>query len=165
MLRAWVSESAGAGIFLAEMESVAPWKFLLALIEPHCPMVGQAASPMRFKQLPTHFLQQWYAMSDPGMEGALYEIPTLRHFARLSGVWSASPTRQRSLPSDVCWRRTVWRNRSSSESTPTWHVSDQSLRAGTSVDDTIIAAPSLTKDQDGGRAPERLQTKKGKQWQ
>ena len=40
----------------------------------------------------------------------------------------------------------------------------QSLRAGTIVDATIIAAPSSTKNKDGQRDPQMQQTKKGNQW-
>jgi len=40
----------------------------------------------------------------------------------------------------------------------------QSLRAGTIVDATIIAAPSSTKNRDGQRDPEMRQAKKGNQW-
>ena len=40
----------------------------------------------------------------------------------------------------------------------------QSLRAGTIVDATIIAAPSSTKNRDDERDPEMHQTKKGNQW-
>ncbi|WP_147652127.1 IS5 family transposase, partial [Vulcaniibacterium gelatinicum] len=39
-----------------------------------------------------------------------------------------------------------------------------SLRAGTIVDATIIAAPSSTKNRDGERDPEMHQTRKGDQW-
>jgi IS5 family transposase len=38
-----------------------------------------------------------------------------------------------------------------------------SLRGGTIVDATIIAAPSSTKNRDGARDPEMCQTKKGNQ--
>ncbi|OLI16645.1 transposase, partial [Xanthomonas oryzae pv. oryzae] len=75
-------------IFLAEMERIVPWKRLLALIEPHYPVSGRpgrqpyALAPM----LRIHLLQQWYALSDPAMEEALHEIPTLRRFAQLGGL-------------------------------------------------------------------------------
>ena len=39
-----------------------------------------------------------------------------------------------------------------------------SLRSGTIVDATIIAAPSSTKNRKGERDPEMHQTKKGNQW-
>ncbi|WDN29790.1 IS5 family transposase [Xanthomonas oryzae] len=40
----------------------------------------------------------------------------------------------------------------------------QSLRSGTIVDATLIAAPSSTKNADRARDPEMHQTKKGNQW-
>jgi len=38
------------------------------------------------------------------------------------------------------------------------------MRQGTIVDATLIAAPSSTKNKDGKRDPEMHQTKKGNQW-
>lgn len=74
-------------IFLIEMEQVVPWKALLGLIEPHYPKMGcpgRQPYPLA-TMLRIHFLQHWYALSDPGMEEALYEIPSLRRFAQLGG--------------------------------------------------------------------------------
>ena len=36
--------------------------------------------------LRVHLLQQWYALSDPAMEEALYDTAVMRRFARLSGL-------------------------------------------------------------------------------
>ncbi|RBD47794.1 IS5/IS1182 family transposase, partial [Xanthomonas oryzae pv. oryzae] len=62
-------------VFLAEMDQVVPWKGLLALIEPHYPKSGQPGrQPYRLEtMLRIHFLQQWYALSDPSAEEALYD--------------------------------------------------------------------------------------------
>ena len=38
--------------------------------------------PMR-SMLRIYFMQQWYALSDPGMEDALYDTTSLRRFAGL----------------------------------------------------------------------------------
>jgi len=38
-----------------------------------------------------HLMQQWYALSDPAMEEALYEIASMRRFARLSLVRRTTP--------------------------------------------------------------------------
>ncbi len=75
-------------IFLAEMERIVPWKRLLALIEPHYPVSGRPGrQPYALaRMLRIHLLQQWYALSDPAMEEALHEIPTLRRFAQLGGL-------------------------------------------------------------------------------
>ncbi|RBA70721.1 IS5/IS1182 family transposase, partial [Xanthomonas oryzae pv. oryzae] len=75
-------------IFLAEMERIVPWKRLLSLIEPHYPVSGRPGrQPYALAtMLRIHLLQQWYALSDPAMEEALHEIPTLRRFAQLGGL-------------------------------------------------------------------------------
>ncbi len=75
-------------IFLGEMEQVVPWKSLLSLIESHYPTSGRRGRPpyALATMLRIHLLQQWYALSDPGMEDALHEIASMRLFAKLSGL-------------------------------------------------------------------------------
>ena len=75
-------------IFLAQMEQVVPWNALLKLIEPHYPKMGRPGrQPYAVAtMLRIHFLQQWYALSDPAMEEALYDTAVLRRFAGLSGL-------------------------------------------------------------------------------
>jgi IS5 family transposase len=75
-------------IFLSEMDKAVPWKELLALIEPHYPKLGQPGrQPYPLEtMLRIHFPQQWYALSDPAMEETLYEIPSMRRFAKLGGL-------------------------------------------------------------------------------
>ena len=66
-------------VFLAEMEQVVPWTSLLALIAPHYPKMGRPGrQPYALStMLRIHFLQQWYALSDPAMEEALYDTPVV----------------------------------------------------------------------------------------
>ena len=72
-------------VFLAEMELVVPWKALFALIEPHYPVAGRGRRPYPLESmLRVHLMQNWFALSDPAMEEALYEISSLRQFANLS---------------------------------------------------------------------------------
>lgn len=61
---------------------------LLSLIEPHYPRSGRVGRPPYAMEtmLRIHLLQQWYALSDPGMEEALHEIASMRLFARLNGL-------------------------------------------------------------------------------
>ncbi len=75
-------------IFLAEMEQVVPWSAIVKLIEPHYPkMARPGRQPYAVATLlRIHFLQQWYALSDPSMEEAMYDTAVLRRFARLSGL-------------------------------------------------------------------------------
>ena len=72
-------------VFLEEMELVVPWKALLALIVPHYPVAGRGRRPYLLESmLRIHLMQNWFALSDPAMEEALYEIASLRSFAGLS---------------------------------------------------------------------------------
>ena len=41
--------------------------------------------------LPVHLLQQWYSLSDPAMEEALIEVPTMRHFAGIELISDRIP--------------------------------------------------------------------------
>ncbi len=152
-------------IFLAEMEQVVPWQQLLGLIAPHYPVSGRPGrQPYALAtMLRIHLLQQWYALSDPAMEEALHEIPTLRRFAQLGGL------------DDIPDETTILNFRRLLEThglagrmleAVNAHLArkGQSLRSGTIVDATLIAAPSSTKNADHARAPERHQTRKGNQW-
>jgi len=68
--------------FLDQMELVVPWAELQALIEPHYPKGENGRPPVGLSiMLRVYFLQQWFNLSDPGAEEALYESPVLRRFA------------------------------------------------------------------------------------
>jgi hypothetical protein len=70
--------------FLAEMDQVVPWLRLYALIEPHYPKGSPAGGrpPLPLERMfRIYCLQQWYNLSDPGAEEALYDSITMRRFA------------------------------------------------------------------------------------
>ena len=72
-------------VFLEELELVLPWKALLGVISPHCPVAARGCRPYPMESmLQVHFMQNWFALRDPAMEEALYETASLRAFARLS---------------------------------------------------------------------------------
>lgn len=61
-------------IFLEEMEQVVPWATLLKLVEPHYPVAGWGRQPYPLQtMLRVHLIQNWFGLSDPGMEEALYD--------------------------------------------------------------------------------------------
>ena len=109
-----------------------------------------------------HLLQQWYALSDPALEEALHEIPTLRCFAQLGGLDNVPDETtilnfQRLLETPGLAARML--------EAVNAHLprKGQSLRSGTILDAPLIAAPSSTKNADHAREPEMHQTKKGNQ--
>ena len=66
------------------MDAVIPWTRLLALIEPHYPKAGQGRQPLGLeKMLRIYFLQQWFNLSDPQAEDAIYDSESMRRFARV----------------------------------------------------------------------------------
>ena len=152
-------------VFLAEMDQVVPWRALLGLIEPHYPKQGRPGrQPYPLEtMLRIHFLQQWYALSDPAMEEALYDTPVMRRFAQLGGLAD--------IPDETTvlnFRRLLETHGLAAQmlAQVNRHLARKGLglRGGTIVDATIIAAPSSTKNQDGERDPQMHQTKKGNQW-
>ena len=67
--------------FLEEMEQVVPWEKLCALIEPHYPKAGNGRPPVGVERmLRMYFLQQWFNLSDPAVEEALYDSVVMREF-------------------------------------------------------------------------------------
>lgn len=152
-------------MFLGEMEQVVPWKPLLALIAAHYPKAGQPGrQPYALEtMLRVYFLQQWYALSDPAMEEAVYDTPVMRRFAQLGGLDGILDE-----TTILNFRRLLERHGLAAKilSQVNAHLSCKglSLRGGTIVDATIIAAPSATKNADGTRDPDMHQTRKGNQW-
>src|ERR1700683_1705474 len=70
--------------FLAEMDAVIPWPRLVRLIEPHYPKAGHGRQPLGLeKMLRIYFLQQWFNLSDPQAEDAIYDSESMRRFAKV----------------------------------------------------------------------------------
>ena len=151
-------------VFLAEMEQVVPWRSLLNLIEPFYPVAGRGRHPYPLEtMLRVHLMQNWFGLSDPAMEEALYEIAPMRVFAGLS--LSASIPDETTI---LNFRRLLEVNELAPEILGRVNAylarKGLLLKRGTIVDATIIEAPSSTKNADGERDPEMHQTKKGNQW-
>lgn len=152
--------------FLTEMEAVVPWSALLAAIEPRYPKPGcRGRPPMPLStMLRIYFMQQWYALSDPAMEDALYEIESMRRFAGLELADDAMPDETTILK----FRHLLEKHGLTAQMMNLIHdtLKDRGLllQGGAMVDATILHAPPSTKNRDKQRDPEMHQTKKGNQW-
>jgi hypothetical protein len=80
-------------LFLDEMDAVVPWPALEAVIEPYYPKAGKRGGQPKplGAMLRIYFMQNWFGLSDPGMEDALYEIESMRRFAGLELMEDALP--------------------------------------------------------------------------
>ena len=151
--------------FLAEMNAVVPWFRLEGLIEPVYPKAGRGRRPMPLSvMLRIHFMQHWFGYSDPAMEEALHDIPLLRQFAGLDAFEDTIPDETTILKFRHLLEANALAVALFAEVNAVLSEKGLSLRHGTAVDATLIAAPSSTKNKDGKRDPEMHQTKKGNQW-
>ena len=153
--------------FLDEMNLVVPWAELVGLIAQHAPARGAKGGRPPFAvetMLRIHFLQQWFNLSDPAMEEALYDTPMFREFVRLDMGEDHLPDESTILR----FRHLLEAHDLSLQILATVNATLTAkgllLKQGTVVDATLIAAPSSTKNSTGTRDPEMHQTKKGNQW-
>jgi IS5 family transposase len=151
-------------IFLEQMDRVVPWSRLVDLIAPHYPAGRTGRPPFEIEtMLRTHFLQQWFNLSDPAMEEAFFDTPRYRDFVGLSDNVR--------LPDESTILR--FRHRLEKHGLATQMLAEINtillerglmLKEGSAVDATLIAAPSSTKNKDKARDPEMHSSQKGNQW-
>jgi transposase, IS5 family len=152
-------------VFLEEMERVVPWSELCALVEPHYPKLGNGRPPVGVERmLRIYFLQQWFNLSDPAVEEALYDSAVMRRFVGIDLGHEPVPDE-----TTACKFRHLLEEHQLGEQilgTVNLHLQAQGVRitTGTIVDATILHAPSSTKNRGQQRDPEMHQTKKGNQW-
>ena len=138
---------------------------LVALVEPHYPKAGNGRPPVGVERmLRIYFLQQWFNLSDPAVEEALYDSAVMRQFVGIDLGREPVPDE-----TTVCKFRHLLEEHQMGEQmlgTVNLHLQAQGVRitTGTIVDATIMHAPTSTKNRKQQRDPEMHQTKKGKQW-
>ena len=159
------SKKTRRAVFLEEMEQVVPWSELRALIEPYYRKAGNGRQPVGVERmLRIYFLQQWFNLSDPAVEEALYDSAVMRSFVGIDLGREPVPDE-----TTVCkFRHLLEEHRLGGQmlEAVNLHLQNQGVRitTGTIVDATIIHAPTSTKNREQKRDPEMHQTKKGNQW-
>ena len=152
-------------LFLDEIDKIVPWSGLVALVEPHYRKGDNGRPPVGLgRMLRLYFVQQWFNLSDPGLEDALYESAALRRFAGIDLGREAAPDE-----TTICnFRHLLERHdigRSMLQMVNEYLAAcGVKIATGTIVDATIVHAPSSTKNAEGQRDPEMHQVKKGNQW-
>ena len=151
--------------FLGEMERVVPWAALVQVVEPYYPRAKTGRPPFGIEtMLRIHYLQQWFALSDPAMEEALHDMPVFREFAKLGDGVSRLPDETTILRFRHLLEKHDLANDMLRVVNDILEAKGLMMKKGTVVDATLIAAPSSTKNAEGQRDPEMKQTKKGNQW-
>jgi len=154
-------------LFLAEMDKIVPWSEACALVEPCYPKQrsGAGRPPMGLERmLRIYFLQQWFNLSDPAAEEALYDSLAMRRFVGIDPGREPVPDE-----TTLCKFRHLLEAQQLGKALFEQvhrHLEVQGIKIsrGTIVDATIINAPSSTKNAERQRDPDMHQTKKGQQW-
>jgi len=151
-------------LFLDQMNQVVPWSELLSLVEPFYPKAGNGRQPVGVAiMLRTYFLQQWFGLSDPGMEEAFYDRQCCAALPEWIWAWPRRRTRRPSFASPLARRaRSVRRDAGRGEPLPGEQGHSHQHGHHRGRDDYSCA--SSTKNSSGKRDPEMHQTKKGNQW-
>ena len=146
------------------METVVPWARLEALIEPFYPKKGNPSADAVGHDAAhsLHAAMVW--LPDPAMEEALHDVPLLRRFAGLDAFEDVMPDESTILRFRHLLEKHDLAVAIFAEVGAVLSEKGLSMKRGTVVDATLIAAPSSTKNEGKKRDPEMTQTKKGNQW-
>ena len=157
--------------FLAEMNTVVPWVRLAERLAPLYPKGERGRPPIGLdRMLRVYFVQQWYGLSDEGLEDALDDSQALRGFAGIELNRDPVPDATTVLHFRHWLERHDLTKGLFDAVTAMLEECGLLMRQGTipgsspGTDATIIAAPPSTKNKQQSRDPEMHQTKKGNQW-
>ncbi len=150
--------------FFEQLDVLIPWDKLEQQLAKRYSKGKTGRPPYALSSmLRVHVMQIVYNLSDPEMEDFLYEVESMRNFAKLR------------LSTGIPDETTILNFRHFIEAhkfgkkifdTINKHLQDKGfkLKEGTIVDATIIEAPTSTKNESGERDPEMHQTRKGNEW-
>ena len=152
-------------LFLEEMEGIIPWTRLTGLVQPHYPKGENGRPPVGLERmLRLYFLQQWFNLSDPAVEEALYDSVVMRDFVGIDLGREPAPDE-----TTICKFRHLLEEHDLGQAIfaeVNAHLAANGVKiaTGTIVDATIIHAPSSTSNEKRERDPEMHQVRKGQQW-
>ena len=151
--------------FLKEMDNIIPWEDWVEVIKPYyyTNKKGRKAKDIE-TMLRMYLLQNWFNLSDVGVEDAIYDSYSMRSFVQIDFIEEQVPDATTLLH----FRHIIEKH----------HIGQQLfedikarlenagliMHGGTIMDASIIEAPSSTKNKEGKRDPEMTSTEKGKQW-
>jgi transposase, IS5 family len=148
--------------FLDEMEKIIPWEAIVEVLKEYYGEkdIGRKKTDLLLI-LKIYFLQQWYNLSDPGVEEAVYDRNSFQKFLKIDLIASNVPDETTILN----FRHFIEENNLSKE---LFELVNEMLeekgllmKRGTTVDASIIVASSSTKNRKRERDPEMSSTKKG----
>lgn len=151
--------------FLESMDEMIPWEHWVDIIRPYYPSGKRGRPPKNIEaMLRMYLMQNWFNLSDAGIEDAIYDSYAMRSFMHLDFFTEQVPDATTLLH----FRHLVKENKIGekifADVKSRLEKAGLMMHGGTIADATIIAAPSSTKNREGKCDLEIHQTKKGNQW-
>lgn len=151
--------------FLDEMSNVVPWKKLANEIHPFYVEKDTGRKKTNLSLLlKIYCLQQWYNLSDPGVEEAIYDRNSFQKFLKIDLLANNVPDETTILN----FRHLLENHKLQVKFFDVIkNILDEKgliVKNGTITDAVIINAPSSTKNKDKKRDEEMTSTKKGNNW-
>ncbi len=151
--------------FLESMNEMIPWEKWIGIIDPYYPKGKQGRPPMGIeKMLGMYLLQNWFNLSDPATEDAIYDSYAMRKFIGIDFMTETVPNEM-----TLCQFRHLLETHKLNKRffEKIERIMDETgdmMKGGSIVDATIIDAPSSTKNAQKKWDPQMHQTKKGGVW-
>ena len=152
--------------FLNKMETVIPWKKWVSVIEPYYPTGKRGRRPQEIeKMLRMYLLQNWFNLSDEGVEDAIYDSYAMKQFMGLNfGLNEQVPD-----ATTLCKFRKLLNDHQIpellfAEVKEVLSAEGKMVHGGTIVDATIISSPDSSKNEKREKDPEMHTVRKGNKW-
>jgi IS5 family transposase len=151
--------------FLQEMNRIIPWDVFMKEIEPYyqAKEVGRKRKAL-LMMLRIYCLQQWYSLSDPAVEEAVYDRMSFQKFLGIDLLSEEIPDETTILNFRHLLEEHGLQEKFFIRVREILEKKELLMKEGTIADATLIAAPSSTKNESRKRDPEMSSTKKGKAW-
>lgn len=151
--------------FLDSMNEIIPWNQWVEIIRPYYYNNKRGRRPKDIEvMLRMYLMQNWFNLSDEGMEEAIYDSYAMRNFLGINFLDEQVPDATTLLNFRHLLEQHHIGEKIFRDVNARLEKAGLIMHGGTIVDATIIAAPSSTKNREGKRDPEMHQTKKGNQW-
>lgn len=151
--------------FLEEMEQIIPWSAWIGKIVPYYPEGKRGRPPRGIEvMLRMYLLQDWFSLSDEGIEDTIYDSYAMRKFLGINFLTEQVPDATTLLNFRHLLEEHQLCEAFFNDIKDRLEEAGLMMHGGTIVDATIIESTSSTKNKRKERDPEMHQTKKGNQW-
>lgn len=151
--------------FLEAMDNMIPWDAWIRLILPYYPDSKRGRPTKGIEtMLRMYLMQNWFKLSDEGVEDAIYDSYAMRSFMHLDFSVEQVPDATTLLKFRHLIEKHEIGRKIFEDVKERLDENGLMMHGGTIIDASIIEAPSSTKNRDKKRDPEMHQTQKGNQW-